>query len=121
VIAEFAGDYFKNCSSAPFMIVTFEATEKARREVPAVVHVDGTVRCQTVEASSNPRYYALLKAFQRITGHPVLLNTSFNVNGEAIVCTPRDALRTFFSTGIDALAIGPFLIKKLRKPVAMAV
>jgi carbamoyltransferase len=115
---ESASRYLKNPVLAPFMIIALEANEEARRNVPAVVHVDGTVRCQTVDQNTNPRYYTLLKAFERITGHPVLLNTSFNINGEAIVCTPRDALRTFFATGIDALAIGAFLIEKPRQPLS---
>jgi carbamoyltransferase len=76
------------------------------------------VRPQTVDPESNPRYYQLLKAFEARTGVPVLLNTSFNVKGEAIVCSPRDALRTFWSTGIDALAIGSFLIEKPVAPLA---
>ena len=99
------------------MILAFEATDEARRTAPAVVHVDGTVRPQTVDAESNPRYYQLLRAFESRTGVPVLLNTSFNVKGEAIVCSPRDALRTFWSTGIDALAIGSFVIEKPVAPV----
>jgi carbamoyltransferase len=104
-------------AAAPFMILAFEATEEARRRTPAVVHVDGTMRPQTVDPESNPRYYQLLKAFEARTGVPVLLNTSFNVKGEAIVCSPRDALRTFWSTGLDALAIGSFLIEKPEAPL----
>jgi carbamoyltransferase len=101
------------------MILAFEATEEACEKVPAVVHVDGTMRAQTVDADTHPRYYRLLKAFERRTGVPVVLNTSFNVKGEAIVCTPRDAFRTFWSTGIDALAIGSFIIEKPEPPLAV--
>ena len=101
---------------APFMILAFEATEEAKRAVPAVVHVDGTMRVQTVNAEHNPRYHALLRAFERRAGVPVVLNTSFNIKGEAMVCTPRDAFRTFWSTGIDALAIGSILIEKPAVP-----
>jgi carbamoyltransferase len=111
--------YLVNPAPAPFMILAFEATEEARQKTPAVVHVDGTMRPQTVDPESNPRYYRLLKAFEARTGVPVLLNTSFNVKGEAIVCSPRDALRTFWSTGIDALAIGSFLIEKPEPPLAV--
>jgi carbamoyltransferase len=97
---------------APFMIMAFRATEEAAREVAGVVHVDGTMRVQTVDAESNPRFHRLIKAFEARTGVPVLLNTSFNIKGEPIVCSPRDALRTFWSTGLDALAIGSFLLVK---------
>jgi carbamoyltransferase len=116
---EAAARYLVKPSAAPFMIQAFEATEEARRQTPAVVHVDGTMRPQTVDPQSNPRYYRLLKAFEARTGVPVLLNTSFNVKGEAIVCSPRDALRTFWSTGLDALAIGSFLIEKPETPLAI--
>jgi carbamoyltransferase len=71
-----------------------------------------------VDPETSPRYHRLLEAFAKRTGVPVLLNTSFNVKGEAIVCSPRDALRTFWSTGIDALAIGSFLIEKPAAPDA---
>lgn len=109
--------YLQRFAPAPFMILAFDATEAAKQDAPAIVHVDGTVRVQTVTADTNPPYYRLLKAFERRTGVPVLLNTSFNIKGEAMISSPRDALRTFFSTGIDALAIGSFLVKKPRKPV----
>lgn len=99
------------------MILAFEATDEARALCPTVVHVDNTMRVQTVDESSNPRYHRLLKAFERRTGVPVLLNTSFNIKGEAIVCSPRDALRTFWSTGIDALAIGNCLVEKPEQPL----
>jgi len=111
--------FMRDATPAPFMITAFEATEAAARLCPAVVHVDGTMRAQTVNGEANPRFYALLKAFERRTGVPVLLNTSFNVKGEAIVCTPRDALRTFWSTGLDALAIGRCLIEKPQKPLSL--
>jgi len=102
---------------APFMILAFDATDEARRLCPAVVHIDDTMRVQTVDGRSNPRFHRLLKAFEQRTGVPVLLNTSFNIKGEAIVCSPRDALRTFWSTGIDALAIGSCLIEKPEPPL----
>jgi carbamoyltransferase len=113
---EAAPKYLKKPASAPFMILAFDATEQAKADAPAIVHVDGTVRVQTVTADANPPYYRLLKAFERRTGVPILLNTSFNIKGEAMVNSPRDAIRTFFSTGIDALAIGSFLVKKPKKP-----
>jgi carbamoyltransferase len=116
---EAAPRYLKKSAPAPFMILAFEATDEATQRCPAVVHVDGTMRCQTVDAETNPRYHAMLRAFEKRTGVPVVLNTSFNVKGEAIVCTPRDALRTFFATGIDALAIGAFIVEKPREPLAV--
>jgi carbamoyltransferase len=119
ITAEAAARYLVKPDAAPFMILAFEATELARNTVPAVVHVDGTVRVQTVDAATAPRYHALLAAFERKTGVPVVLNTSFNVKGEAIVCTPRDAIRCFAATGLDALAIGAFLVEKPCTPVAV--
>jgi carbamoyltransferase len=117
---ESAARYLRQPANAPFMILAFEAANEAIDQIPAVVHVDRTMRVQTVSERSSPAYYRLLKAFERRTGVPVLLNTSFNVKGEAIVCSPRDALRTFWSTGIDALAIGRFLVTKPQAPVTLA-
>ena len=82
------------------------------RIVPAVVHEDYTGRLQTVSAKSNPLFFKLLENFKKITGTPIILNTSFNLNGEPIVCSPRDAIRTFYSCGLDYLIIGNFLLKK---------
>ena len=116
---EAAARYLERPDAAPFMILAFDATDEARRAVPAVVHVDGTMRVQTVDAKTAPRYHALLTAFERRTGVPVVLNTSFNVKGEAIVCTPRDAIRCFAATGLDALVIGAFIVDKPRTPRAV--
>jgi carbamoyltransferase len=107
--------YFKKSTRAPFMIVTFRANERAEKEIPAVVHVDRTARPQVLDeeaATTNPRYYRLIEEFKNLTGVPVVLNTSFNIKGEPIVCSPEDALRTFFATGLDALALGNCLIQK---------
>lgn len=116
---EAAERYLVKPDAAPFMILAFGATELAQASVPAVVHVDGTMRAQTVDAKTSPRYHALLEAFERISGVPVVLNTSFNVKGEAIVCTPRDAIRCFSATGLDALVIGAFVVEKPRPPLAV--
>ena len=116
---ESAAHYLVKPDAAPFMILAFPATELARRAAPAVVHVDGSVRVQTVDAATAPRYHALLEAFERKTSVPVVLNTSFNVKGEAIVCTPRDAIRCFAATGLDALAIGAFIVEKPCAPLAV--
>ena len=87
-----------------------------RRTIPSVTHVDGSARIQTVRRDQNPLYYDLLKAFERRTGCPVVVNTSFNVRGEPIVCTPEDAYRAFMRTEMDWLAIGSFLLDKAEQP-----
>ena len=79
---------------------------------PSIVHVDGSVRPQTVKKSTNPLYWEMIHEFGKISGHPIILNTSFNIRGEPIVSDPKEALRCFFSTGMDILAIGNFLLKK---------
>lgn len=104
--------YFDKYTYAPFMIMTFRANAKAERDIPAVVHIDKTSRPQIVNPFHNPRYYNMIEEFKNITGVPVVLNTSFNVKGEPIVCTPQDAIRTFFATGMDALAIGNCIVEK---------
>ncbi|MFP6744399.1 MAG: carbamoyltransferase C-terminal domain-containing protein, partial [Alphaproteobacteria bacterium] len=79
---------------------------------PAVTHVDYSARIQTVHRETNPRYHALIERFKALTGCPVIVNTSFNVRGEPIVCTPEDAFRCFMGTGIEVLAIGNCLLHK---------
>jgi carbamoyltransferase len=83
-----------------------------RSDIPAVTHVDYSARVQTVSSDVNPRFYALIKAFEAQTGCGVIINTSFNVRGEPMVCSPDDACRCFLQTEIDALAIGPFLVRR---------
>ena len=90
-----------------------------RSTIPAVTHVDNSARIQTVDKEVNPLFHRLLSSFEARTGCPVLVNTSFNVRGEPIVCTPQEALRCFLATEIDALAIGPFLLQKSRQPAAL--
>jgi carbamoyltransferase len=104
--------YFDNHTDAPFMVITFDANDRAKAEIPAVVHVDGTSRPQIVDEHSNPRYHGVITEFDNLTGAPCILNTSFNIKGEPIVCTPQDAMRTYFATGLDALAIGNCLLEK---------
>jgi carbamoyltransferase len=89
---------------------------RERSDLPAVTHVDGSARIQTVSAASNPRFHALLAAFEALTGCGVLINTSFNVRDEPIVCTPEDALRCFLRTEMDQLVLGPFLLTKREHP-----
>ena len=104
--------YLKCTTKAPFMNIAFNVTDAFWRDAPAVVHMDGSVRVQLVYREVLPLYYKLLRAFEHLTGVPILLNTSFNVKGEPIVCTIADALRTFFSSGLDLLAVGSFLVRK---------
>jgi carbamoyltransferase len=87
-----------------------------RSTIPAVTHVDYSARIQTVHRETNPRYHALLTRFHALTGCPVLVNTSFNVRGEPIVCTPEDSWRCFMRTEMDALAIGSFILLKEGQP-----
>jgi len=109
---EAAGDYLESATDSPFMIVTAQVKPEMRKVIPSVTHVDGSARPQTVEKEINPLYWRLIDEFGKRTGVPVIMNTSFNLRGEAIVHTPTDALRTFFSSGMDALVIGSFLVEK---------
>lgn len=114
VLAERAAEFFAMPpgGSFPFMTVVLPVRPGRREQIPAVTHYDGTGRLQTVERTVNPRLYALLEAFDRLTGVPVLLNTSFNLAGEPIVCTPADAISTFLRSGLDALVLGDYLCRK---------
>ena len=104
--------YFGDVAQSDFMILAFPVVEAFRDAIPAVVHVDGTARPQAVRNESNPRFHSLLMAFGERTGHPVLINTSFNIQGEPIVNSPEHALRCYAGTGIDVLAIGDYLLEK---------
>jgi carbamoyltransferase len=96
---------------SPFMTMTYRVKAEKRDLIPAPTHVDGTGRLQTVSRATQPLYWRLIKEFERLTGIPVVLNTSFNEN-EPIVCTPGEALDCFLRTKMDVLAIGPFLISR---------
>jgi carbamoyltransferase len=109
---EAAGEYLESATDSPFMILTAQVRPEKRGVIPSVTHVDGSARPQTVEKVINPLYWRLIDEFGKRTGVPVILNTSFNLRGEAIVHTPTDAMRTFFSSGMDALVIGSFLVEK---------
>ena len=87
-----------------------------RSEIPAVTHVDYSARIQTVDKETHPVYYAVIEEFYKKTGCPVIINTSFNVRGEPIVCTPEDAYRCFMRTNIDYLVIGNFILDKTKQP-----
>ena len=114
VLAEHASDWFDAGGKADahkYMLTTAYALPKKRELIPAVVHVDGSVRAQEVHRADNPEYHRLISEFEALTGVPLLLNTSFN-DSEPIVCTPQDAINTFRKTGIDYLALGDFLVYK---------
>lgn len=98
--------------TSDYMILAFSVLEKFRNVIPAAVHVDGTARPQTVQKTTNLRFHTLLKAFGERTGHPILINTSFNIQGEPIVNSPEHALRCYAGTGIDVLAMGDFILEK---------
>jgi carbamoyltransferase len=94
------------------MLFIFDVLEDKASQIPAVRHVDGTARIQTINREQNEPYYDLIKAFEQHTGVPVLVNTSFNTRGEPIVCSPRDAVECFWTSPLDALVIGPFILEK---------
>jgi len=95
---------------APFMLLVPNVRKDKRDVIPAVTHQDGTGRVQTVTEDTNPLYYRVIRRFAELTGVPVVINTSFNVRGEPIVCTPQDAYNTFVNTGIDTLVIGKYIV-----------
>jgi len=139
VLAEDVSDWFELDEASPYMLLVADvkheklremtAKESAqfgidrlnmvRSEIPAVTHVDNSARVQTVHRETNPRFHALLGAFKRITDCPVLINTSFNVRGEPIVCTPEDAFRCFMGTQIECLVIGNLILRKDRQDPAL--
>jgi carbamoyltransferase len=112
VLEESAPDWFSGCEKSPFMLFVYDVREHQRERIPAACHSDGTARVQTVARSNNPLYYDTIEAFGRRTGVPLVINTSFNTRGKPIVCTPRDALECFYTSPIDILAMGPFLVRK---------
>jgi carbamoyltransferase len=132
VLAEDLADWFELDRQSPYMLVVADVAKKRRRqmsdeektlfgidklnvvrsEIPAVTHVDYSARIQTVHTSTNPRYHALIKRFKDLTGCPVIVNTSFNVRGEPIVCTPEDAFYCFMGTEIDVLVAGNCYLDK---------
>lgn len=114
ILAEKTHEWFE-CEPGirvPFMEQVLPFREEKKKLVPAVVHVDGSGRLQTVERETAPRYHALIEAFERMTGVPIVLNTSFNLNGEPIVCAPEDAIRSFFTCALDVLYLGNVRITK---------
>lgn len=112
VLLEECGDYFDFAYPSPFMSFVYNVLEDKKAAVPAITHVDGTARVQTIRKKDNPRYYELISEFKKITGVPIVLNTSFNVRGEPIVCAPEDAIKCFMNTEMDYLALGDYLVEK---------
>lgn len=106
------GNYFDEVVESPYMLFAFAIKKEMRNIIPGVVHVDGTARLQTVKDETNGLYASLIREFYRITGVPLVLNTSFNVKGEPIVETPQDALNCFLKTDLDVLVIGNYIVKK---------
>jgi carbamoyltransferase len=133
VLREKVSDYFDLHSDSPYMLMVADVRADKRLSIedknhegiaklnlkrsliPAVTHVDYSARIQTVDGESNPFYYDIIKAFDELTGCPVIINTSFNVRGEPIVCTPADAYRCFMSTNLDYLVMGPYLFDKTKQ------
>jgi carbamoyltransferase len=112
VLEEDAAEWFESADVSPFMLFIYNVRPEKADKIPAVRHTDGTARIQTINRQQNPAYYDLLQAFKRRTGVPVLVNTSFNTRGEPIVCTPRDAVESFWTSPLDALVIGSFVLEK---------
>jgi carbamoyltransferase len=132
-------EWFEFADDSPYMLMVAEVAKHRRRstspdeealfgidklnvprsDIPAVTHVDYSARLQTVHRETNPRFHALLSAFKARTGCPVLVNTSFNVRGEPIVCTPEDAFRCFMGTEIEVLAVGNCLLRKDDQPESL--
>ena len=112
MLYEYASDYLVDSREEQFMVTSFAVKEDMKGRIPAVVHKDGTARPQMVKRELNKLYYDLIMEFGKMTGEYAILNTSFNVKGEPIVCHPREAIRCFFDTGLDVLVIGNFIIEK---------
>ncbi len=112
ILREAVPDWFEEDDDVPFMMQVFQIREDKRPLIPAVTHVDGSGRLQTVERTSNPRYYGLIAAFRDLTGVPMLLNTSFNEN-EPVVCRPEEALDCFLRTRMDLLVLGDWLVRRV--------
>ena len=121
-MAEHADEWFDmtGLNDSPYMLFIVPVKHDKRTKIPAVTHVDGSARVQTVTAEQNERFYKVLSAFHKITGVPVMMNTSFNVKGEPIVNTPSDAVRCFLNTQIDLLVLEDVVIEK-RPEVATAL
>jgi len=112
IISERTKEFFDLDVNAPFMLKVCQVIEEKKSVIPAVTHVDGSARVQTVHKETNPEYHRLIDELGKLTNVPIVLNTSFNVMGEPVVESPADAIRCFFTTGLDILSIGNFLVYK---------
>jgi carbamoyltransferase len=119
LVAEVRRDRQRPMTAAEQQLFGIDKLNTIRSEIPAVTHVDYSARIQTVHRETNPRFHALLTAFKERTGCPVLVNTSFNVRSEPIVCSPEDAFRCFMGTEIDLLAVGNCLLRKEEQDPAL--
>ena len=139
ILHEFTSQWFEHNGSSPYMLLVADVKENQRLQmndeqknlfgidklnvprssVPAITHVDYSARIQTVHADTNPKYHSLISYFNDLTGCPMVVNTSFNVRGEPIVCTPADAFRCFMGTELDILAIGNYLLYKTEQDLAL--
>jgi len=111
ILVEYVGEYFDQAHPDPFMIKVYNVLQEKRSKIPAVTHIDGTGRLQTVDKQNAPLYWSLINAFKELTDVPIVLNTSFNEN-EPIVCTPQEAIDCFLRTKMDVLVLGNYLVKK---------
>src|SRR6185436_8832638 len=113
MVADVVKDRRKIMTAEQQKLFGIEKLNIPRSDIPAVTHVDYSARIQTVNADTNPRYHALISTFKKRTGCPLLVNTSFNVRGEPLVCTPEDAYRCFMRTNMDALVLENFILEKV--------
>lgn len=112
VLEEKAGDFFEAEQFSPFMLIAAKVKDDKKKQIPAVTHVDATARVQVVNKTTNPRFWHLIKEFESLTGIPLLINTSFNLRGEPIVCTPEDAIGCFKRSQMDSLVLGNYVAEK---------
>jgi carbamoyltransferase len=118
ILEEKTGEWFSTSYPSPYMILVYDVLPEKRHLVPAITHVDGTGRVQTVSKTHNPKYYRLIEAFEMLTGVPLVLNTSFNIRGEPIVLSSSQAIEGFLNTGMDALFLGDFVLTKQTESAA---
>src|SRR3546814_18248849 len=114
VLEEDAGKWFRGATYSPFMLFVYPVRDEVADQIPAVRHVDGTARIQTINKAQHPEYSALIREFKKITCVPVLVNTSFNTLAKPIVCSPQDAVDLFWSSPLEELVIVLFLLVKHR-------
>ena len=119
IVADVRDDKRRTMSAAEQAMFGIEKLNVSRSDIPAVTHVDYSARIQTVSAATNPRFHRLLSQFKALTGCPVLVNTSFNVRGEPIVCTPEDAFRCFMGNELDVLVVGDCVLRKSEQDSAL--